>query len=528
MMNDTLPDHDLGTLRTFCWPDGEYLTGYFTDERYADLNNVPFCAADPPCDVPPGIHCEHCGCTPCTTRRAEVERILAANSEMTTSEPEPDPQQPAGYPKQTRDPWWAAPDMFVGIGEKHPALLTRDDGETILYAHCFNWVAGRWAGGKSWIGLIAAINAPRTLYWDSRTSRRRSVSERSCLARSAMCRTTTCSGTHAATTCWPTTATASTPNGSTLPKRSTGSATASSSSTRSARQAVRWTAADVRPWIRDYIEPWRKNAAPTIVVIDHLAKAKDRAPGPIGSQHRAAASDGAVLSISGRDCWNKNGDDRQITIVLEKDRHGELPATAGRAVATIRGTWWDGGFAYTIIKPKDTTASPDDDLHRQLLEAIGSAEGGTILYANGIRKAVGGCGHGARLAAERLAQAGLIEKIRHGKGWAYTITMVGEDALRRHPETHRMTRLVPCPTLSRTTLSLVPTPKGGTRTQGAHMIPHQPLAHRQASNLVAVRKAILRAQRSIPKDHPAQRHLTGLFDRCQTMYAELLGDDPGD
>ena len=59
------------------------------------------------------------------------------------------------------------------------------------------------------------------------------------------------------------------------------------------------------------------------------------------------------------------------------------------------------------------------------------------------------------------------------------------------------------------------------------MTTHRPLTDRQASNLVAIRQAILEAQHSLPKDHPAQQHLDGLFERCQKMYTELLGDKPG-
>ena len=57
--------------------------------------------------------------------------------------------------------------------------------------------------------------------------------------------------------------------------------------------------ADVRPWMVEFVEPWRK-ADVAVLVLDHVPKwPNDRPPRAIGSQHKRAAIDGVALRCFG-------------------------------------------------------------------------------------------------------------------------------------------------------------------------------------------------------------------------------------
>lgn len=293
---------------------------------------MPHCALPEPCST--GAHCEHCCCPRCNVERGGYARALWGN-------------------------WWTDPAEFTLTGEPRPAILTRADGATLAYRGCTNWFYGERGSGKTFTAMIAAIRAVnsgrRVAYWELEDSPQ-SFGERAALLGGfdAICDTTRFrhfqddilydygDGTRAERL--------------------------------NLEAAIEWlgdgdlyidTAAganapqdgdDVRPWIAAYVTPWRKRGA-TVTVLDHVPKQrKDRPAGPIGSERKLSGIDGAGLKFVGKP-WNRTTGG-QFSIVLERDKHGQLPGTRDDTIATVRGTYdHNGAFAYTIEAP-DTTAPP--------------------------------------------------------------------------------------------------------------------------------------------------------------------------
>ena len=321
--------------------------------------------------------------------------------------------------------WWAAPEDFYGTGEKRPAALTRDDGETLIYRNTLNWIGGLAGSGKSWVALVAALRSDRAFYWDFEDTSQ-TLGERATLLGGIDIVTDDTRFRYA--------------RGHNL-LHDYGDGDQADRADFDA--AVTWlgdgllvidTASsagcpmdggDVIPWIQEFIDPWKARGA-TIIVIDHIPKGKDRAPGPIGSQHKQAAPDGAVYSIEQRTAWNKTNDGR-ITLVLVKDRHGDVPAQVNRPAATIRGNFNQyGGFGYTIDNPGDTTNvsdAPGDDLDARIVAAV--REHGThptrILTYTRLKELVGPVSR-TRLTetTQRLHDEGLVVRRPYGRGLKFT------------------------------------------------------------------------------------------------------------
>ena len=79
--------------------------------------------------------------------------------------------------------------------------------------------------------------------------------------------------------------------------------------------------ADVAPWLRSYVDPWRRHDI-AVLLLDHVPK-KRESPGAIGSQHKRAKVDGAALLARGQP-WSKTTGGH-VTLTNEKDRPGDLP-----------------------------------------------------------------------------------------------------------------------------------------------------------------------------------------------------------
>ena len=382
-----------------------------------DYSQIPFCTAIPPCGTLQGwAHCEHCECDEPT---CQLLRDFADPTPPEAPEPAPAPElSPA---------WWTPPEAFVVTGEKRPAALSRDDGETILYAHCLNWVSGMWRCGKSWTALLAALNSARSLYWDFEDSAR-SMGERSALLGGL---------SHI--------------QNDDLFRHATGYnllhdyGDGQQAERSDFDEAVEWLGdgllvidtagsagcpmdgSDVRPWINEMVNPWRRNNA-TIIILDHIPKrAEGRPAGPIGSQHKGSAADGVCLRVIGQP-WNRS-QGGHISLILEKDKHGDLPVTADKALATIRGSYdHNGAFAYSISAPQET-GDEADDLQDRVLIAISACGDIGIVGTKGLVSAVKGSRNTVLLAAEALAHAGLITKTLQGKAWRYVITQRGRDLM---------------------------------------------------------------------------------------------------
>ena len=95
-----------------------------------------------------GMHKHDCECPPCCKSRQATDDL---NDRL-------------GFAAYTRRVTPAPPG-------KHPAILTRSDGETVVYAGKVSSIYGEPSGGKSWIGLMVAIEAirkgGRAMWWDA-------------------------------------------------------------------------------------------------------------------------------------------------------------------------------------------------------------------------------------------------------------------------------------------------------------------------------------------------------------------------
>ena len=98
------------TLRTYRWSDGEHVTGWFDDDEFDQLGELAFCGAASPCGVPPGWHCDHCGCRSCAVPVPEEEapavlHVVPDPPEAGASEHDHPPPEADGEARQ----WWADP-----------------------------------------------------------------------------------------------------------------------------------------------------------------------------------------------------------------------------------------------------------------------------------------------------------------------------------------------------------------------------------------------------------------------------------
>ena len=130
--------------------------------------------------------------------------------------------------------------------------------------------------------------------------------------------------------------------------------------------------ADVGPWFKSAVTPFRDNGA-GVLVLDHIPKRReDRADGAIGSQHKLAKVDGVALLIAGKPWTARDGG--KVTLTVQKDRHGQLPAPSGKKVAVIAGAWQDGAFAYSVDPP--TSADMGIDIPTRIFEVLDGAPDG--------------------------------------------------------------------------------------------------------------------------------------------------------
>ena len=315
--------------------------------------------------------------------------------------------------------WWAPPERFLSTGERRPSALTRCDGATLLYLHTLNWVSGLPACGKSWIGLLVAIASPRSIYVDFEDGPQ-TLGERSLLLGAL---------THV--------------QNDSLFRYISGYDIRNDDPDQPAgviQEAIDWVedgvviidtagsagcpmdGSDVRDWLNMYVAPWQRNNA-TIVVLDHIPKRSEgRAAGPIGSIHKMASVDGACLRVIGEP-WNKTTGGH-ITLLCEKDRHGQLPATAGKAIATIHGSYDDhGGFGYEIVAPRDSDAGLAEvlPLRERILKALSGLGDIGATSGTALSGAVSGRRQDILAEADRMAEEGLIEIDMIGRSYRYRI-----------------------------------------------------------------------------------------------------------
>ena len=267
------------------------------------------------------------------------------------------------------------PEVVLTETEKLPALWKRDDGETLLYAGRVNALYGLPSVGKSWLALMVAISAIKkggNVLWLDFEDRPNTLARRAALLgglQYVIDRDKFRFG---------------------IPELS--------ESEPALESALEWlkegnenslvvidscesagAPSDGQPiddFFDKYVERWKK-AEIGVCLLDHIPKrSQDRPKGPIGSVHKLSRLDGAALVVSGQP-WSKttNG---QLKLVVEKDRHGDLPAPFGKTATLVKGEYKtvDGErtFAYYVTIDGEANEQTIDDTALAGIPHIGSLQ----------------------------------------------------------------------------------------------------------------------------------------------------------
>ena len=312
------------------------------------------------------------------------------------------------------------------------AMLQRKDGATLFYDGTLNFLFGTPGSGKSWVALYCIhetlLRGRRAIYWDHEdtpgTLSRRSKLMGLDLADNwrdgqvkylrAGLEGSTIDQSRAMTEAlaWV--------------KESDGPALVVIDSAESA--GCPSDGADVAPWLAKMVQPFLDVGA-TALVLDHVAKRKEGRPlGPIGSQHKLARVNGAALFVSGV-AWTGKADGH-LVLRNDKDRHGMLPASIGKAVARLIGTHQGDGLNMSIVSPE--TEDNIEEAYIPTLRALADAGKDGVHGQKAMRDLVVGRGSQRDKAIGDLVEQGFILKRqpeRSGQKVHYSITALGLEEL---------------------------------------------------------------------------------------------------
>ena len=305
--------------------------------------------------------------------------------------------------------------------ERLPALVKRTDGETILYAGAFVSVFGEPGLGKSWAVQMMALDAMRdvgsSVIWLDYEATARTLARRAhTLGALPIFQSPAFKYVNPAIM----------------------------DDVEVFGNLIQWSALQERcvvvidsaeaagcpsdgkpvmPWITAHVRPWQ-GAGCTVIVIDHVAKAKENRPrGAIGSQRKLADAD-LSLYVTGVP-WTKTTDGR-LKIVNHKDRHGELPVGVNKTAAVLTGKWLGGAFTYSWDVPnaededgngaqmEEATAIIDN-----LYDALVAAGPDGVKSRAGYRDLVNGRWKVVDGAMNQLIKEGLVGKEQFGKAFWY-------------------------------------------------------------------------------------------------------------
>ena len=168
-------------------------------------------------------------------------------------------------------------------------------------------------------------------------------------------------------------------------------------------------ATPIYEWASRMVRPWR-DVGVGVLVIDHIPKrAENRPAGPIGTQSKFADVRLALLVREKPRCWNADGVDGALELIVEKDSHGMLPAGRHQPVAVINGRWNEHGLRMSVDPPDDTTAEKEETYTTKVL-AVLRENGGIITGKRTLRDLVKG-EHGAiDRAVDALVSQGLVNR----------------------------------------------------------------------------------------------------------------------
>ena len=314
--------------------------------------------------------------------------------------------------------------LVAGDAVKIPALLTRSDGETLLYEGRLNSLFGEPGLGKSWVALMAVIevvkNGSRVVWWDfedrpgTLAARLTALGAANLIDSDSLIYATpdlADDPTEMAAMCmW--LARGDRPGFVVIDSvESAGLATDSN---------------NAGPWYDKHADPWL-NAGVGVLTLDHIPKrVQDRPRGAIGSQHKMARISGAGLLLTGTP-WTKTQGGK-VKLVNHKDRQGDLPAPINKTVAIIEVTHGeDGLLLYSINAPE--AEENTEDVTYLLLEAIAAAGPQGVRTKKGIRGLLKAGHRKVDPALDDLLNQGLVSIGKDGQTNIYVVTPDGQAML---------------------------------------------------------------------------------------------------
>ena len=289
--------------------------------------------------------------------------------------------------------------------ERLPSAFDRVDGATLLYEGLANTIYGEPSTGKSWIGLMVAIQqlraGRRVLWWDNE-DRATTLARRLQLLRATdligVDDLAWRAGDMHESAIAMAEALAFLDGGNGPGLVVIDSATSF---------GCPKDGADVQPWITAHIKPWL-NAGHTTLLLDHVPKQrKDRPAGAVGSYEKLSDIRGAALYAHGT-AWNGQ-DGGAVHLTIHKDAGGQLPAPKFSTVATIAAEWDGPTLAYTVGLPN--AKEDGEDLQTELMDALEQAGSDGVRGSRAIRDLLKGKrAKDIDAARDELVAAGLVEK----------------------------------------------------------------------------------------------------------------------
>ena len=320
-------------------------------------------------------------------------------------------------------------------GVQYPALVSRIDGATVLYANVLNTIYGLPAACKSFVGLMMAKDAMTNkgcavLWWDFE-DRPSLLADR---ARALGCLDMVQDKTKFL---YLVPALGDDPEALQAAKDWAGAHETCLLVLDSAEAAgAASDGSDVMPWYRKNIMPWvAEDVRCSVLVIDHVPKSKDRARGAIGSQRKVAQAEGVSLLLKGIPFTRKtNG---RLTLVVDKDRRGDTLTKQDSAVTTlvVLHKDVDGKDILTYSWELPDAEGEGEDLAAQLLEAITAEGPAGVKGSRGVRGLVKGPYQEVDRAVAALLKDGRIERELFGKAFYYRATQPPEEPRDEDEET---------------------------------------------------------------------------------------------
>ena len=312
--------------------------------------------------------------------------------------------------------------LVAGDTAPVPALLTRTDGATLLYAGRLNSIFGEPGMGKSWVALMVLIEAVRSgaraVWWDFEDRPSTLAARLTALGAADLI--------EGERLLYATPTLAEDERGEVETMcdwlgRGQVPGLVVIDSVESA--GLPTDSNNASPWFDKHVVPWLEKGV-GVLLLDHVPKRlEDRPRGAIGSQHKLARISGAGLMLAGTP-WTKT-QGGQVRLVNHKDRPGDLPEPLNKTVAVVTVAHTEGGRLTYTIDPPDAEENAED-LSPLLLAAMVEAGPDGVRTSKGVRNLLKGRGRDIDMALEDLLKVGWVAKTKDGPAFVYTVTAEGE------------------------------------------------------------------------------------------------------